>query len=217
MRVAPTRSDAGPEDAITGAGPTRVSLTACTIDELVDRVSRGDREAAALLVTRYEPMLRRRIRAQLSTTTRRLFDSQDVFSTVCRRFDRFVGDGQVRADSLGQLLSLMGNIAQNSIVDKSRVVRRLDRVEGEDSEFTSLLRSRSQERWHDDNAYEVDIKRCAAHLESPTDREVFHQWLAGHTHEQIAVDLGISPELCRKRWQLIRQRLRTAILQEMHA
>ena len=87
-------------------------------------------------------------------------------------------------------------------------------VEGEDSEFARSLRQRSRSAWRDDNSFEVDLQRCASHIESENDRVVFHQWLAGRSHEQIAAELGISPELARKRWQLIRERLKARLLSE---
>lgn len=201
-------------DPAGSSSDRRRVLADCRIEHLIELIARGDRDAAAVLVVKYEPMLRRRIRASLSMTTRRLFDSQDVFATVCRRFDGYVGNGKARVSSPAELLALLALIAKNSVVDKGRAVRRLDRVEGEDSEFARSLRQRSRSAWRDDNSFEVDLQRCASHIESENDRVVFHQWLAGRSHEQIAAELGISPELARKRWQLIRERLKARLLSE---
>ncbi len=178
------------------------------IERLVELIAQGNRDAAAVLVTKYEPMIRRRIRARLGGKTRRLFDSQDVFSTVCRRFDRFVDGGRVRAATPGDLLSLLSRIAQTSVLDKQRMVSRLDRLEGEDSEFAKLLRGRVDREWSDPAAFEVDINRWVSLLENPQDRTILYRYMAGRSLEQVAKELGISPELTRKRWQLIRARLR---------
>ncbi|HEX2838698.1 MAG TPA: sigma-70 family RNA polymerase sigma factor [Phycisphaerales bacterium] len=178
------------------------------IERLVELIAQGNRDAAAVLVTKYEPMIRRRIRARLGGETRRLFDSQDVFSTVCRRFDRFVDGRRVRAATPGDLLSLLSRIAQTSVLDKQRMVTRLDRLEGEDSEFATLVRRRVDREWADPTAFEVDVKRWASLLDSPQDRTILFRHLAGRSFEQVARELGISPELARKRWQLIRARLR---------
>jgi RNA polymerase sigma factor (sigma-70 family) len=191
-------------------------LGSLPINRLVELIAQGDRDAAAVLVTKYEPMLRRRIRAQLSAATRRLFDTQDVFSTVCRRFDRFVGGRRVKASTPGELLSLLARIAQNSVVDKRRVMRQVNRIETEDSEFYGLLRARSGTRWKDDAGFELDIRRLAGALDEPRDRSLLFRWLAGRSLEQIAVELGITPELARKRWQLVRARLRDMLTMEVH-
>lgn len=178
------------------------------IERLLELIAQGNRDAAAVLVTKYEPMIRRRIRARLGGETRRLFDSQDVFSTVCRRFDRFVDGKRVRAATPGDLLSLLSRIAQTSVLDKQRMVSRLDRLEGEDSEFARLVRGRVDHAWKDPSAFEVDINRWSSLLDSPQDRTILFRHMAGRSLEQVARELGITPELARKRWQLIRARLR---------
>lgn len=210
-----TRSDIHPPCDATGpGGEHRRALAGRRVEELVTLIAGGDRDAAAVFVTKYEPMLRRRIRASLSMKTRRLFDSQDVFSTVCRRFDGYVGEGKACIQSPAEVLALLTRIARNSVVDKARAVQRLERVEGEDSEFAGLLRLRSRTAWRDDMAFEVDLDRCARCLGAEQDRTVFHRWLAGQSHEQIARELGVSADLVRKRWQLIRERLKARLLAE---
>ena len=60
------------------------------VESLLRRMRNGDREAAAQFITRYEDRIRRRIRGKLNPSVRRLFDSQDIFSTIGRRLDQYV-------------------------------------------------------------------------------------------------------------------------------
>ncbi|HYF14055.1 MAG TPA: ECF-type sigma factor [Phycisphaerales bacterium] len=178
------------------------------LEILVDRIARGDRDAAAEFVSTYGPFLRRRIRAKLDHSLRRIWDSEDIFATVCRRLDEFVERKSVRATSVAEMLTLLRTIAQHSIVDKGRILTRLRRAEDEDAAFASSL-ERSIGAPTDTAG--LDIQTCLSWIESERDREILEGWLLGHSHESIALDLGITPELCRKRWQLIRERLRARL------
>lgn len=183
-------------------------------DTLVKQISAGDRRAAAAFVTQYERMLRRRIRAQLGSSMRRLFDSDDVFSTVCRRLDACVANESVRANSLPELLNLLTAIARNSIIDKGRILKRFELVEHEDSDFVHSFRAHAQQRWKTDTDSQIDIDRCLSTIPSTRDREILLFWLAGRSHGSIAQELGLSPELTRKRWQLIKEHIRTTLMTE---
>ena len=57
--------------------------------DLLARIRAGDRDAAAAFLDRYGPLVRRRVRGKLGQQMRRVFDSQDLWSTLARRFDRF--------------------------------------------------------------------------------------------------------------------------------
>ena len=60
------------------------------LDSLVSRMAAGDREAVGTFLSLYGPMIRRRVRGKLRMSVRRLFDSQDILSTVGRRLDTIV-------------------------------------------------------------------------------------------------------------------------------
>ena len=56
-------------------------------EKLISRIHGGDREAVAQYVMTLEPLIRRRISGKLGPRMRRVFDSQDIFSTVLRRVE----------------------------------------------------------------------------------------------------------------------------------
>jgi hypothetical protein len=89
------RRMSAPDDPSPGAA-------APDFDALLARMRAGDRDAAAAFVTRYGTRIRRRLRGKMSPSIRRLFDSQELMSTVARRLDAFVRSGRLAAVSEGQ-------------------------------------------------------------------------------------------------------------------
>lgn len=209
------RSGESAEDAVQP--PTAVahasSMTPKDLESVLTRVRAGDREAAADLMQRYGPILRRRFRHKLGRSLRRLFDSQELSSTVARRFDQFVRSGKVRAETPGQLVALLEQIANNALARKIRVMDHLKRIESaEDSPLASALleRLRTADQ-QGPEAAELEIDRLLRSLEAPEDREMLSLWLGGASHGVIAAHLDISPAAARKRWERLRQRLRELI------
>ena len=92
---------------------------------LLDRMRSGDRVAAAVFITRYGSRIRRRIHGKLSPAMRRIFDSQDILSTLGRRLDQYVRFGRLAAASEDELWALVFRMAENAVIDKARVFRRL--------------------------------------------------------------------------------------------
>lgn len=202
-------------DSLPDRSPGRLALRQAVsapqgtpVTVLLDRIRAGSRAAAAELIHTYEPMIRRRIRGQLSGRMRRLFDSEDIFSTVCRRLDHFVERRSVSATSMGELIKLLQTITERSIVDKARIVtkqrileRNITERQGPEWRFDRTSPRDSARDW-------VEYSRL---LETELDRQILFHWLRGLTHNVIAEQLGISHDLARKRWQLIRSRLRACI------
>lgn len=165
----------------------------------------ADREAAAIFITRYESRIRRRVRGKLGKSMRRLFDSQDIVSTLGRRLDVYVRDGRVEAQSEDQLWSLVLRIANNAVIDKARVFRRLELVEGEDGEFARKLLKRWSEadRQTTDGA-EVEIEQALRFLHNPDDRQILSMWLVDSPMQEIAEVVGMTSAAVRTRWKRIK-------------
>lgn len=182
---------------------------AIDISELLMRMRKGDREAAATFVMRFGERIRRRIRGKLSPTMRRIFDSRDILSTVGRRLDRFVESGKVEAVSEPQLWSLVFRIASNAVIEKGRIMRRLKRLEGEDGVFAQdvLSRLRKAERIGSQE-HETEIERVIDFVDDEVDKEILCLWLAGTTHDVTSVCVNLAPTAVRKRWQKIKVKLR---------
>jgi len=179
---------------------------------LLARMRSGDRLAAADFFETYGPRVRRRVRGKLSPSMRRLFDSQEIVSTVARRLDAFVGEGKLEASNEGELWSLIFTIAENAVVDKARVFRRLRRVEAEDSAWarraeeclgTAELASPG-----------ASVEQLAIAFESlgdPVDREILSLWLLDTPHVVTGRMMNMPPTAVRQRWTRIKDSLRVTL------
>ena len=89
--------------------------------ELIARVRGGDGDAAAELVRRYEPAIRRVVRLRLTDTRlRRAFDSMDVCQSVLASFFVRAALGQYDLASPDQLLKLLAQMARHKVTGQVR-------------------------------------------------------------------------------------------------
>ncbi|MGL4552036.1 MAG: RNA polymerase sigma factor [Gemmataceae bacterium] len=89
--------------------------------ELIGRVRRGDGAAAAELVRRYEPAIRRAVRFRLTDPRlRRTCDSMDVCQSVLASFFVRAASGQYDLESPEQLLRLLTTMARNKLLNQAR-------------------------------------------------------------------------------------------------
>lgn len=211
--------DAGGEEGEAGRQPpmpARPEPAAPTaLESLLLRMRHGDREAAAEFIQRYGERIRRRVRSRLTGATRRVFDSNDILSTLSRRLDDYVAGRKLQAETEAQLWSLVFRIADNATVDKSRIMARLRAVEGEDTPFAAqflerIERAQSAGRDGPGGADDM-IERAIEALEDPIDRQILTLWLADTPHTVTAGCVGLTPAAVRKRWQAIKAQLRAAL------
>lgn len=183
------------------------TLQATPEAELVTLVRGGSRAAGAEFLRRNRAVLRQRIRRRLRRVGKRLFDSQEILSTVCRRLDRMVLQRAVQAINPAALMGLVVEIADHSVVDKARVLDRIDRSEGEDSVFAREFRRRIQdsERRTPEGGEEV-IARLFEGLSEDREREILGLWLRGCPLKSIAEEMETRPATMRKQWEKIRKR-----------
>lgn len=184
-----------------------MALEATSESELVALVRGGSREAGAEFLRRNHGVLRQRIRRRLRHIGRRLFDSQEILSTVFRRLDRMVLRGTVHAINPAALMGLVIEIADHSVVDKARVIDRINRSEGEDSVFAREF----QRRIHDSERLTPDsgedaISSVFEGLSGPREREILGLWLRGCPLKSIAVEMETKPAALRKQWEKIRRK-----------
>ena len=175
--------------------------------DLVGLVRSGNREAGAEFLRRNHDVLRQRIRRRIRRVGRRLFDSQEILSTVVRRLDRMVSLGTVQALNPAALMGLLVQIAERSVVDKARVVDRIRRVEGEDSALADEMRKRLSEgdRAGPDAGEDV-IAQVFEGLGGPREREILALWLRGCPLRSIAEQMGTQADTMRQQWAKIRKR-----------
>lgn len=177
-------------------------------DPRLQRMCSGDRSAAASLMGEYQDLLRRRFRRRLGRAMRRIVDSQELISTVTRRLDVMVKQGTVGASSERQWWALVFRIGDHALADKARILARLERVEGPDSELAQQWRCRfARAERRQPEGMELELDAMLRLLSDPLDREILTMWLMGRDHISIAQELGETPEFVRKRWERIRKQL----------
>lgn len=180
--------------------------------ELIRRMREGDREAASEFVGTFGEQIRRRVRGKLGHGMRRVFDSQEILSTVGRRLDRYVLGGQLQAVDAPQLWKLVFRMIDAAVVDKARVFRRLSASQDEDSVVAQALLRRMREREREDpEGPELELEAAFRSLKSDVDREVLALWLNDVPHNKIAEQIDSTPAAVRQRWQAIRAHLRQQI------
>lgn len=148
---------------------------------------------------------------------RRLCDSQDLVATILRRLDRMVSRGAVSAASEAELWSLIFRIADHAVIDKSRILKKTNRLVGEDSLLAYEIRcsmaraSRLGHRNGISNADDVELARMIRGVPAEVDREILTLWLMDNDLRVIADEIGMEPAAVRKRWQRLREALRKQI------
>src|SRR5262249_19119170 len=89
--------------------------------DLILRTRAGDQDAAAELVRRYEPTIRRAVRFRLSDARLgRVLESMDVCQSVLASFFVRAAAGQFELDQPEQLLRLLVTMARNKLASQAR-------------------------------------------------------------------------------------------------
>src|SRR3954468_7502609 len=92
-----------------------------SFQDLVDRIRAGDNEAAAELMRRYEPAVRRVARVRLGEAhLRHLLDSLDICQSVFASFFVRAALGEFELDSPERVLKLLVAMSQRKVVDQVR-------------------------------------------------------------------------------------------------
>lgn len=89
--------------------------------EAIRRIRGGDEQAAAELVARYEPLIRREVRLHLEDRRlRRVFDSMDVAQSVLASFFLRTTAGEYELENPEQLAGLLAQMARNKLASAAR-------------------------------------------------------------------------------------------------
>jgi RNA polymerase sigma factor (sigma-70 family) len=92
--------------------------------ELVDRARRGEGEAVARLIERYESAVRRQIRFSLmDNKLRRVLEETDVCQSVMGQFFDGLRGGGFALESPEQVVGLLRQMVRNKIIDQARYWR----------------------------------------------------------------------------------------------
>jgi RNA polymerase sigma-70 factor (ECF subfamily) len=92
-----------------------------TFEELIRRVRAWDQDAAAELVRRYEPAIRRAVRFRLaSARLGNLLDSMDICQSVLKSFFVRAASSQYELETPEQVMSLLTAMARNKLATQAR-------------------------------------------------------------------------------------------------
>jgi RNA polymerase sigma-70 factor (ECF subfamily) len=187
--------------------------------DLILRVRAGDEAAAAEVVRRYEPSLRRAVRLRLrDPRLRRLVETVDICQSVLADFFVRAALGRFELERPEQLLQLLAVIARNKVINqlhKQRAARRdLRRVESAPAEDHALAgRDATPSR-------EVAGRELLAEARSrlaPDERQLLEFRENGWEWSRIAAELGGSPERLRKKLARAVERVAQSLgLAEVH-
>jgi RNA polymerase sigma-70 factor (ECF subfamily) len=169
--------------------------------DLILRVRRGDEPAAAELVERYEPALRRAVRVRLrDARLRRQLDSMDICQSVFASFFVRTALGQYELHTPEQLLRLLATMARNKVANAAH------RHQAECRDYRRVEAADAAE--HEVHAPDATPSRIIAGKEllqearrrlPPEERQLLELREQGHEWKEIAGLVGGSPGGLRKR------------------
>ena len=168
--------------------------------DLVRRLRAGDEAAAAELLQRYEPTLRRTVRVRFrDPQLRRLLDSTDICQSVFHNFFVRVAAGQFELDQPEQLLKLLATMARNKIINHAeaqraqrRDYRRVEEGGLKDGQLAAPGSTPSQQVAARELLQEMHRRLSAEERRLLDLRQQGREWT------DIAAELGGSPEALRK-------------------
>jgi RNA polymerase sigma-70 factor (ECF subfamily) len=168
--------------------------------ELIKGVRAGDPRAAAELVQRYEPAVRRAVRLQLrDARLRRALDSLDVCQSVLASFFVRAASGQYDLARPNQLVQLLVVMARNKLASQARhsYVARRERPSRNTEEAVACTLapgpSPSQHAAWRDLLHEVRRRLSVEERKLADRRGDRREWA------EIAAELGGSPDALRKK------------------
>src|SRR4051794_37106325 len=179
---------------------------------LIRRVRDGDQQAAAELVRRYEPAIRRAARVRLmDTRLNRLLDSMDICQSVLASFFVRTALGQYQLETPDQLLKLLATMTRNKLASavKGHGAGRRDfrRVEGqaggdgsdEQSDAAGVEAIAGPGPTPSREVAARDLLNEARRRLLPDELSLLERRQQGCDWAEIAAERGASPDAIRKR------------------
>jgi RNA polymerase sigma-70 factor (ECF subfamily) len=175
-----------------------------TFREAIRRIRAGDERAAAELVQKYEPIIRREVRLNMDDARlRRTFDSMDIVQSVLASFFIRTAAGQYDLNSSEQLIGLLVKIARNKLASAARkqyrVRRDVRRTEVDDEVLSAAAENvpAPVDQLADEELLQVLRQRLTSE-----EREIAALRADGRSWEEVATAMGGKPQA--RRMQLAR-------------
>lgn len=168
---------------------------------MIRQVRTGDADAAASLVKQYESELRIIARVKLNDPRmRRVFDSMDICQSILANFFVRASAGQFEIDTPEQLIKLLATMVRNKVTDHARRQNADQRDMGRtaDIQIDELPLMAA-----DETPSQIVSARELAHEArerfATDERQIVERRTNGQSWDEIALDLGGSPEALRKK------------------
>ena len=184
-----------------------------TFATLLDSVRDGDQAAAAELVKRYEPVVRREIRLWLrqwrTISLHRVVDSTDICQSVLARFFEAVSADRLNLDSPEHLQNLLVAMARNRFHQHVRSSRTLRRDARRNTAFpTADLPEPANRGGPADGFVEQELIDLIRGRLTPEERELADRRAAGESWADVTAAMGGTVD--GRRMQLARAEARIA-------
>jgi RNA polymerase sigma factor (sigma-70 family) len=169
--------------------------------KLIKLVRQGSDSAAEELVRTYEPHIRRAIRVRMDDPTlRKVIDSMDICQSVLASFFVRAATGQYEITTPAQLIQLLAAMARNKLFDvqrKQRAARRDVRRETPLDDAQMEVPDPTSDNSPSNAAAAKELLQQALDLLDETERQFAIKWANGASWEEIAADVGKSPDALR--------------------
>jgi RNA polymerase sigma-70 factor (ECF subfamily) len=164
---------------------------------LIRRVRAGDQEAAAELVRRYEPEIRRAVRMRLTDPRlRRTLDSLDICQSVLANFFVRVAGGQFDLDEPGQLVRLLVTMARNKLLDHARKLAPRSELPAEPGVLEGAV---GREESPSQVLAQQELLQAMRRQLTDEERHLAEQRARGRGWQETAAQCGGSPDALRKK------------------
>jgi RNA polymerase sigma factor (sigma-70 family) len=172
-----------------------------TFVALMQRVRDGEMAAAAELVRLYEPAVRRAIRVRMvNPALRRAVDSVDICQSVMGSFFVRAALGQYDLQAPDQLVGLLVRLARNKVADVARREQAAQRDHRRVQEGASAVDRVAAAGESPSQIVEgAELVRKFREKLSPEERYLAEERAQGRQWNDLAAELGESPEGLRKR------------------
>ncbi|MBM4113149.1 MAG: sigma-70 family RNA polymerase sigma factor [Phycisphaerae bacterium] len=168
-----------------------------------------DRESVAKLLMDQRAVIRRRLSRMIPGSARALFDTDEVFSTICRRLDQMMASGHVEFRSEDGPLRMAQVVGRRIVASRWR-------------DWVTWLRHRERPALRPrpfDDSDAAPLPEDSEHAPvlgalqvlSSQDHALLQARLAGASWEQVSHMLGITSGTARQRLQAIRLKLLSAM------
>jgi DNA-directed RNA polymerase specialized sigma24 family protein len=183
--------------------PADRELAASTEDDLLRRMREGDRDAAAAFLFRRQAELESWSRRRLRPEDGLSHGTDDLFSTVLRRWDRLVARHGMKATDVEGAQTMLFAIARRAIVNvfRQRATQR--------RHLPELAREEEAQPLLGDIAARESFERLRALIGQlePAAFALLSGKLRGSPTPELARELDCTPEAIRHRWGKLRREL----------